>query len=260
MTNNPIKQTPISVFIVTLNESQHIGEVIKAAQIFNEVIVVDSGSTDGTVDIAKALGAQVIHQQWLGFAKQKSFAMAQCRNQWVFNLDGDEILPAGMAHKIQELVNDDAADALRVFFEDIFWNRPMSIYSAKRSIIRVYKKDKVCFPQDRLVHENVVLADDAREINVPGLITHFGYGTTKTLMDKQNTYSSLKATEKGQKGKSPSLLKLALIFPLTFIKSYIFRRMFLSGKRGLVHAMIDSMYAFLKEAKLFEYQQQKDKH
>lgn len=248
-----MSHTPISVFIITLNEAEHLAEVLTAASQFDEVIVVDSGSTDGTVDIAKENGACVYHQQWLGFAGQKSHAMSLCKNQWVFNLDGDEVLPKQVADSIQTWVDEDKADALRLYFEDIFWARKMSPASAKRSIIRVYKKDKIHFPLDRLVHENVIVANDAREKSVKGLLTHYGYDTTAILMDKQNTYSSLKAKEKFLANKHPSLLKLVTIFPIIFIKSYFLRKMFLSGKRGFVHAMIESMYAFLKEAKLFEH-------
>lgn len=247
-----MSNTPISVFIITLNEAQHIAEVIESARQFDEVVVVDSGSTDETVAIAEGLGAKVFHRNWLGFAKQKNHAMGLCQNQWVFNLDGDEILPKDVADSIQSLVDQDKADALRIYFEDIFWGNTMSPNSAKRSIVRVYKKDKVSFPLNRLVHENVELKEGAKELNVPGLVAHYGYGDTRLLMDKQNSYSSLKAQEKFNKGKRPSLLKLFLIFPLYFFKCYVLRKMFLSGRRGLVHAMIESMYAFLKEAKLFE--------
>lgn len=256
-----MSHTPISVFIITKNESEHIAEVIESASRFDEVVLVDSGSTDDTVAIAEKLGARVSHQDWMGFAKQKSHAMSLCKNRWVFNLDGDEVLPEEVANAIQRMVDENTCDALRIYFEDLFWGKAMSGSSAKRSIVRVYKKDKVNFPLNRLVHENVELAPGATEMKVPGLVTHYGYGSTRLLMDKQNSYSSLKAQEKLNKGKRPSLLKLFLIFPLYFIKCYFLRKMFLSGRRGLVHAMIESMYAFLKEAKLFElYYLGKGKH
>ena len=248
-----MSDVPISVFIVTLNEAEHIAEVLASASQFDEIVLVDSGSKDGTVEIAERAGAKVFHQDWLGFAKQKQHAMSLCKNDWVFNLDGDEVLPPELAKAIQDKVNDGRADALRLHFEDEFWGRPMSPQSAKRSIVRVFNKNNARFPTDRLVHENIVLDKGARVDDIPGLVTHYGYGTTHIWMNKQNSYSELKAKEKFQKGKSPGLLKLALVFPVFFIRNYLFRKMFLSGKRGFVHAMIDTMYAFLKEAKLHEY-------
>ena len=251
----PAEKLPISAFLVTFNEAEHIAEVLDALKDFAEIILVDSGSTDGTQDIAKAKGAKVVHQDWLGFAKQKSFAMSLCQYDWVINVDGDEILSPDMIKHIRELHEPEANIAMRLYFEDVFWGAPMSPHSGKRSIVRVFHRSKAQYPPDRKVHENVVLTKGVSTVKVQGLVTHFGYNTTELLMQKKNKYSSLKAIEKLEKGKKPSLLKLCTIFPLTFIKSYFLQRMFLSGKRGIVHAHIEAMYAFLKEAKLFEQHQ-----
>lgn len=244
--------TPISVFVITLNEQQHLEKMLKSVQCFDEIVLVDSGSSDKTLEIAKRYGAKIHHQDWLGFAKQKSYAMSLCQNQWVFNLDADESISAEHAALIQQSVNAQEADAFRIYFEDIFWGESMSPSSAKRSIVRIYKKDKIAFPTDRLVHENVRLIDGAKLSSIPGRVIHYGYHSSDILMTKQNKYSSLKAQEKFNNGKQPSWLKLILIFPLMFIKAYFLRKMFLSGRRGLVHATIDAMYGFLKEAKLHE--------
>ncbi|MDO6693011.1 glycosyltransferase family 2 protein [Aliiglaciecola sp. 3_MG-2023] len=243
---------PISVFIITLNEEKYLKQVLECLQNFDEIVLVDSGSTDNTVEIAKQYGAKVYHQDWLGFAKQKSHAMSLCKNDWVLNIDGDEILGAELADIIQSSVDEQRADAYRLYFEDVFWHMPMSANSKKRSIVRLYNKNKVQFPTDRLVHENVKLAKGAKEKDVAGLVTHHGYHSTEMLMEKQNKYSSLKAQEKFNKGKKPSWLKLCLVFPLMFVKAYVIEGMFLSGRRGLVHAYISAMYGFLKEAKLHE--------
>ena len=243
---------PISVFIITLNEAKYLEQVLKPLSQFDEVIVVDSGSTDGTTDIAVNAGATLIHQEWLGFAKQKQFAMEQCRNEWVLNLDGDEVVSDTFIMELQQAVSSQEFDAVRVFFEDVFWGKNMSAKSAKRSIVRCFKKSAVNYPMDRKVHENVVLPKGSRVKKLKTLVTHYGYASTHILMEKQNKYSLLKAQEKFEKGKQGSLFKLMLIYPLTFIKFYLFKKMFLSGRRGLVHAAIESQYAFLKEAKLLE--------
>lgn len=249
----PMNNVPISVFIITLNEQEHLQEVLESVQYFDEIVLVDSGSSDNTVEIAKRNGAIVHHQSWLGFAKQKAFAMSLCKNKWVFNLDGDEVLTEGLAQRIQTLVNENKADAFRLYFEDVFWGQAMSPQSGKRSIVRVYNKDKVSFPTDRLVHENVKIEKGATEADIKEPVNHYGYFSTEVLMHKQNSYSSLKAHEKFNKGAKPSLLKLTLVFPVMFIKEYFFKRMFLSGRRGLVTATINATYGFLKEAKLHEY-------
>lgn len=243
----------ISAFLITLNEAAHIEEVLTSLQRFEEIILVDSGSTDGTPEIAAKMGAKVFHQDWLGFAKQKAYAMSLCQHDWVLNVDGDEVLSDAFVTDIKTKVSQaDAKTAFRVAFDDLFWGRAMSTYSKKRTIVRLYHRDWIRFPEDRFVHENVVLQPGTREQRMPGLIKHYGYDTTEGLMHKQNTYSSLKAQEKFQRGKSPSLFNLLFSFPFTFIKSYFFRNMWCSGKRGFVTAMIDAQYSFLKHAKLYE--------
>lgn len=242
----------ISVYFITHNEADTIAEAINSVSELDEIIVVDSGSSDGTVEIAQDLGARVLHQDWLGFAKQKAFALAQCRNQWCFNLDADEVVPNAALDEIKKWVNSGKCEQIRLPFEDILMQKPMHARSRKRSIVRVFKKDTVRYPEHRLVHENII--GSGREVKIKNLIIHYGYADVATLMAKQNTYSSLGAKEKFNKGKKASIAKLILVFSFTFIKVYLFRRLFLSGVRGLIQASIEAMYAFLKEAKLYEYQ------
>lgn len=249
-----MNHTPISVFIITLNEAKYLQQVLAPLKKFDEVVLVDSGSTDDTLEIAHQTGAKVIHQDWLGFVKQKQFAMQQCRNEWVLNLDGDEVVSDSFVEKLQSVVNSQQYDAIRLYFEDIFWQKVMSPGSAKRSIVRCFKQSEVQYPMNRRVHENVELAKSSRVKKFELLVTHYGYASTHVLMEKQNKYSLLKAEEKFEQGKKGSLLKLAIVFPLTFIKFYVFKKMFLSGRRGIVHATIEAQYAFLKEAKLLELQ------
>ncbi|WP_232366427.1 glycosyltransferase family 2 protein [Salinimonas sediminis] len=250
--------TPISVFLITCNEQETLPAVLRSVSMFAEIIVVDSGSQDRTTAIAQEFGAKVIHQPWLGFARQKAFAMQACTHNWCFNIDGDEVVPEAVAKSIQQQVDANEANGLRVYFEDFFMGQPMHRSSHKRSIVRVFKQDKTRYPQDRLVHENVTV--DGPTQKVPGTIIHYGYDDVATYMEKQNRYSSLSAQEKFNRQKPYSLAKLMLVFPLMFFKEYVLRKQFLSGARGLVHATIDAMYAFLKEAKLYElHRRQKHK-
>lgn len=242
----------ISVFFVTLNEIEKISEAIRSVSSLHEIIVVDSGSTDGTVEAAESLGAKVIHQDWLGFAKQKAFALEQCTNEWCLNLDGDEVVPPDTLAEIRSLIETNRCDLIRLPIEDIFMGEPMHPWSRKRSIIRVFKKSLVEYPLDRLVHENIV--SKGKVVNSQHGLVHFGYDSLHTLMEKQNNYAYLMAKTKFVRGKTPSILKLCLVFPFTFLKVFVLRRLFLSGTRGFIQAKIEAMYAFLKEASLYEQQ------
>ena len=102
-----MSRNAISAFLVTLNEADHIAAVIESLRCFDEVVVVDSGSTDGTADIARGLGAQVHHREWLGYAQQKALAAELCSNDWLLNVDGDEVVTGLLAGELLALAQRD---------------------------------------------------------------------------------------------------------------------------------------------------------
>ena len=111
---------PISVFIITKNEEEHIEKTLKSVSLFDEVILVDSGSTDSTLDIAKRYRAKIYTHSWQGYAKQKQYAMSLCSNEWVLNLDGDEEVNPSLISAFKEIIEQDKADSVRFWRNDIF--------------------------------------------------------------------------------------------------------------------------------------------
>jgi len=245
-----MSKLPISVFIITLNEEKNIARALKSVQFADEVIVVDSGSTDGTLDIIKSFGIKPIHNDWPGYAKQKQFAMELCSNEWVLNLDADEEVSSELLSCFNEVMADSRYSSLRCLRNDIFIGEKLSSWSRIPRHTRFYKKSKAYFDLTRLVHERATTKGES--LFVKESLLHYGYSSISILTDKKNQYSSLKAKEKFQKGKRFSYLKLMLIFPLVFIQELIFKRRILSGTRGLILSVIQAYYAFTKEAKLFE--------
>jgi glycosyltransferase involved in cell wall biosynthesis len=246
---------PVSVFIITKNEEEHIEKTLKSVSLFDEVILVDSGSTDSTLDIAKRYGAKIYTHSWQGYAKQKQYAMSLCSNEWVLNLDGDEQVNPSLINAFKEIIEQDKADSVRFWRNDIFIDKPLSTWSKKPNNHRLYKRSKSFFDDSRLAHESATV--DGKEIFINETFDHFGYGSIETLTTKNNNYSSLKANEKFAKGKRYSNVKLITIFPIVFIKEYFFQRKIFSGKRGFILAIMGAYYAFIKEAKLFENHQVK---
>ena len=240
----------ISVFIVTLNEEKNISRALHSVDFADEVIVVDSGSVDQTVAIATQLGAKVIYNPWSGYAKQKQFAMGLCRHDWVLNIDADEEVTPELAQRYQELIKQDKFASIRCLRDDIFLGGKMSPWTKKPNNNRLYRKSLASFDDSQLVHESADVQGE--EIFIKQTLTHYGYGSIEVLTDKNNQYSSLKAQEKFSKNKRYSLLKLVLIFPLVFIKEYLFQRKMFSGVRGLTLSIMLAYYAFIKEAKLYE--------
>lgn len=246
-----MSQIPCSVYIVTLNCAAWLEATLKSVEDFAEVIILDSGSQDQTYAIAeKFANTRISHQDWQGYAGQKSLALAQCQQEWVLNLDGDEVLSAELKAEIQRTIADNQIDALITPINDVFLGVPNSKHTKKHAKTRFFRKAKGHYDLANKVHENVIVDGETRKAT--GDIYHYGESSIFVKVEKNNQYSELKAKEKFEKAKHPSLLKLMLVMPLTFFKSYFIRRSCFNGWRGFVNSMINAFYAFLKEAKLFE--------
>lgn len=250
---------PCSVYIVTLNCGAWLKDTLNSVKDFSEVIILDSGSTDETYAIAQTFSnVKISHQDWQGYAGQKSLALAQCRNEWVLNLDGDEVLSNELKSEIVQVIQANQIDALITPINDVFLGVPNSKHTKKHAKVRFFRKSKGHYDLANKVHENVIV--EGQSVKAEGDIYHYGESSIFVKVEKNNQYSNLKAVEKFQKAKKPSLLKLSLVMPMTFLKSYFIRRSCLNGWRGFVNSMINAFYAFLKEAKLFEqYQNVKKK-
>ncbi|WP_151980880.1 glycosyltransferase family 2 protein [Acinetobacter guerrae] len=247
-----------SVYIVTLNCEAWLQSTLDSVRDFDEVIILDSGSTDNTYAIAQQFkNVQISHQNWQGYAGQKSLALAKCRNDWVLNLDGDEVLSNALKQEIISVIEQNQIDALITPINDVFLGVPNSKHTKKHAKVRFFRKSKGHYDLANKVHENVMIDGESRRAEHD--IYHYGESSIFVKVEKNNQYSELKSKEKFEKGKSPNLVKLVTIMPLMFVKSYFFRRNFMNGWRGFVGSMINAFYAFLKEAKLFEQSMNKDK-
>lgn len=250
---------PCSVYIVTLNCGAWLEDTLNSVRDFAEVIILDSGSTDNTYAIAQSFpNVCISHQDWQGYAAQKSLALAQCKNDWVLNVDGDEVLSPELKNEIEQTIQANQIDALITPINDVFLGVPNSKHTKKHAKVRFFRKSKGQYDLENKVHENVIV--DGQSVRAEGDIYHYGESSIFVKVEKNNQYSNLKAAEKFQKGKKPSLLKLSLVMPVTFLKSYFIRRSCLNGWRGFVNSMINAFYAFLKEAKLFEQYQNASKN
>ena len=245
----------LSVYIITKNEAAYLKEVLESSAGVDEIVLVDSGSTDATCEIARAAGAKVIHQDWLGFAAQKNFALTQCSHPWVLHLDGDEILSTGAIHIIKQAILSPETNGYFLKRDDRFMGESMHA-SHCRPFLRVYRKDEARWDETKLVHEHV---------HVPGphmllggvILSHYGYDSTHAYMNKLNHYSRLKSIMRDRDSRGYSFLRLVFSFPFGFLKHYFLRGMIFSGKRGFVRAMQDAYSIFLTEAMLLEIYRRK---
>jgi glycosyltransferase involved in cell wall biosynthesis len=227
----------LSVVIITKNEEKFIADAIKSSLFADEILILDSGSTDATYSIAKELGAKVMHQDWLGFGMQKNKAIELANNDWVFILDSDERITLELQSEILITLKNPAADGYRVARLNNFFGkyvRRCGLYPDYS--IRLFNRQKGRL-NNVTVHESVKI--DGKIGKLKNHMLHLAFDTVEEFYNKQKIYASLSQ-------KDSSLVK-ALISPVwTFVKIYIFRLGFAEGWRGFIIAKVYAQYTFWK--------------
>jgi len=240
----------ISATIITGNEENNISDCLRSLVFVDEIIVVDSGSTDRTADICKANPkVRFFHQDWLGYGRQKNIAAGHARNDWVLNLDADERVSEQLRRSIEQsdLTTFSAARMARKNYFGKRWIRHCGWYPDYTC--RMYDR-RVCHFSDRMVHES--LEHDGRVATLDGNLVHHSYADISDYLRRMDTYSTLAAQELHRAGRTATAWSL-LFRPLaTFAKMYLIRRGYLDGLYGLVLSLLYGQYTFCKYAKLAE--------
>lgn len=242
---------PVSAVLITLNAAATLEACLKSLDFAAEVVVVDSGSRDGTVELARALGARVVHQDWLGFGPQKQFAVGLAAHDWVFCIDADEQVTPALAASIRaELAKSLAPGAYRAARCNRFLGRYLRHGEGYpdwnlRFFHRAYARWS-----DDAVHETVVAAGPVAQL--AGDLLHDSAESIESYLAKQNRYTTLAARAAIQAGKRAGATRLLVSPLLRFLKFYLLRRGFLDGLPGLIHTLIGCMNSFVKYAKMIE--------
>ena len=246
----------ISVFIITKNEAQNLERLLPLLAPFPEIVIVDSGSTDATRDVAERFAnVRFIHQDWLGFSAQKDFARRACSKPWVFNLDADETFDPELLTILSQTVAQDDVAGLSVDCAEILLGKHIPHrLTDHRPKLRFFKRDRGHYP-NAAVHEKIKL--DGKTRHTKHRIYNWG-SDLQTLLAKQNEYSRLAAEERVAKGKKTSLLKIVGKFPFAFFKYYVLKRHFLDGVPGFISAVNYAHYTFQKEAKIYAMTSDRD--
>ena len=244
---------PVSVYLITLNEEQHLRRLLPQLADFAEIVVVDSGSTDQTQIIAQQFSnVRFFTHAWRGFGIQKSFALSLCSNEWVLNLDADEELTPAYLNELRECVTENLFDALETRRKLLRWGRKPLSFEKDDVLIRLFRKSCGRYT-DVKVHERILVSGRVRKSSVYFL--HHENLSFSQRMHKANQYSQLKAEDKFAAGKSCSILHLLLVFPMAFLKCYLFKGCVFDGTEGLLTSMNHAWYSFMKYAKLWELKQ-----
>lgn len=241
----------ISVFIITYNEEKIIEQCLKKVLWADEIIIVDSKSTDKTVAICKKYGAKVFFNDFENYGKQKQFALNKTNNNWVLSLDADEVLSDKLCNEIQSLdLNENNFKGYLIPRTHVFLNKIFRYGSEnKKPILRFFDKTKGSFIENK-VHETIVVEGKIGKLYNEMLhYTVFDFGKA---IQKQTKYSLLGGEFLFEKNKKVSTLKVAVKFPFEFVRVYLFQRNFLNGYEGFIWSMLASYSSFIKYAKLFD--------
>jgi glycosyltransferase involved in cell wall biosynthesis len=241
---------PLSVVLITKNAAFHLKHCLQSCIGFDEIVVIDSGSEDETIDIAEEMGARVIRQPWLGFGPQKQFAVEQARNDWVLCLDADEWLSEDLHLNIKQLLNNPQFTSYRFARCNKFMGRFLRHGEGYPDLsLRLFNRRHARWSDD-LVHEYVVT--DQKVGLISGDLMHESGEDIARYLDKQNQYTTLQAALLFANRKRVPISKLVLSPLLRFFKFYFIRQGFRDGVPGLVHISIGCMNSFVKYAKLRE--------
>ncbi|MCD6138698.1 MAG: glycosyltransferase family 2 protein [Deltaproteobacteria bacterium] len=250
----------LSVVVITHNEEDNIGRCLESVKWADEIIVVDSFSTDRTVQIAEKYTKKVFQKAWEGYGRQKNYALSKATNTWVLALDADERITRELADEIIGVLRagDTQVIAYELPYKVFFggkWVRHGGLYPEYH--IRLFRKDKAAF-KERAVHERVETSGPVGRLH--HFVEHYTYRSVSDFIQRMDRYSTLSAEAYYKEGRRVGWFEALFRAWFTFGQMYILKRGFLDGGLGLQLAMLYSCYTFVKYAKLKElFQADKEK-
>ena len=246
---------PISATVICKNEGACIGKCLSSLEGLAEIVVVDSGSTDATLTIVedfsrRGLPIRLIHQPWLGYARQKQFALDQALSPWILSIDADEWLDDELRTELPRLVGaEDSIAGWQLRRTLTLYGRaaPVSLWTRPENMLRLVRRGRARFDADLIVHEGLI-ADGETAISPKGLLRHERGLPLDEQMKKEIVYARLKAQQRIANGRKPSWLKLLLNPPIYFLRIFFWNRFFLCGWAGFIHAATGATYSLMTEA------------
>ncbi|WP_229598241.1 glycosyltransferase family 2 protein [Runella aurantiaca] len=244
--------TSLSAVIITVNQEKKIAKTIEALKaLTNDIVVVDSGSTDLTRKVARAAGANVLERPWTGYSEQKNFGNQWAKYDWILSVDDDEVVSPELIESIKQAFTPaPEADAYDLPFRTVFAGKLIRFGGWNpESHVRIFNKKKIQWNTDA-VHEGLTLKPEHIVKKLTGYVHHYTVDTPEQFIDKTDRYSTLFA-EKGRKiGKKASFIKVYLSPAFRFLVEYIFKFGFLDGYYGWFIAKENARYTYLKYKKL----------
>ncbi len=241
----------VSVTVITRNEAANLAAALESVTWADEIVVVDSGSTDDTASIARRFTSRVIVRPWPGYVAQKNFAASQASHDWILSLDADERVSMPLADELQELLAGDPELAgyqvPRVTFHLGRWLRSTDWYPDRQ--LRLYDRRRARWT-GRLVHESV--SADGKTGELRGELLHYAYRDLSHHLQTIDRYTTLAARQMHEDGRRAGWLDVLIRPRLAFFRNYVLRGGFRDGMPGLIVSVMNAHYVGLKFAKLWE--------
>lgn len=240
----------ISVVLITKNEADNIDTCLQSVLWADEIIMVDSGSTDDTVNKAKKYGIKIYEASWQGFGLQKQLALSYATQDWVLNIDADEVVSSQLASEIKcKLVKYPDVDAWQIPIKMSFYGKTLKYALKTNRHIRLFRRSHASYSSDP-VHEKIILPKNCKIARMKRHIIHESYKDLSEALYKMNYYSSLTAMNKYKKaGFKKSIIAVLLSSLWMFIRCYIIQLGFIDGKAGLLMAIYFSHGSFYRGMK-----------
>jgi glycosyltransferase involved in cell wall biosynthesis len=245
---------PITVYTLTFNEARQIRAVLESVKWADEIIIVDSFSTDGTVEIAREFGAKIISEKFCGFGKLRNFALDAAKHDWIFSIDADERCTREFVNELRETLAAPQHAAYFVPRRNTFLGKPVrfgGMYPDYRQP-QVFDRRRFRYREDA-VHESFECRGSTGYFR--NSIWQHPWPTMQVIMAKGDRYTTLMARRKFEQGKRAGLVEFCIRPPGAFVKKYVFQQGFRDGLAGFMIAVLHAFYTFVKYAKLWEFQQ-----
>ena len=243
----------ISIVIITLNEEKNIERCLKSVQWAGEIVIVDSGSVDRTIEICRKYTDKIFEVEWMGFGLTKKFAVDAAKNDWIFSIDSDEEVTVELKRKIQEILKDPSVNGYNVKRKSFYLGKMIHHCGWDRDYpVRLFNRKHGNF-NDKSVHESVKIEGEKHKIHEPML--HYTYPTIHSHIEKINRYTDLSADQLFEKGKSCSLIAALARGFVKFVKMYLLQKGFLDGKLGFILSYNSAYGVYLKYLKVCQKNQ-----
>lgn len=251
MADAPTSRPTLCIGVLTLNEERRIQQCLESAQFADQILVIDSGSTDTTCDIAARMGATILnYPEWEGFAVQRTRLLKHITTDYIFFLDADEIITNELRDEIEEIVQSGEQATWEVMWNQVAYGRALNLMKSTGGVERLFVTH-LLERFDGVVHEGAVL----RQTGIPTKklkhrLLHFSRETVYDSLLKLAQYVQLGAAKRAEQGKKGGVLRGALSAFAIFVRMYIFRRGFLCGAEGFLFCYFIAQECFFRYAAL----------